>query len=108
MPRYLGMPASASTRVASSIIEIRLVQAANTSARKKSAMKKRPAGIRANSCGTQMNVSPSLPAPTISFATSGRRAKAVHSTMMPASSDMELLPKPRVKALSVVSSLRRM
>jgi hypothetical protein len=49
---------------------------------------------RANSCGTQMNVSPSLPAPTIWLAASGMSENTVHSTMMPASSDTLLLPKP--------------
>ncbi len=71
-------------------------------------MKNLPAGIIANSWGTQMKVSPSFPAPTMSPATSGRRANAVHRTMIPASSDMELFPKPNVNALSVVSSVRRM
>ncbi len=34
--------------------------------------------------------------------------KTVQSTMIPASSDMELLPKPMTKALRAVSSLARM
>ncbi len=49
-----------------------------------------------------------MPAPTISAAASGIVEKTVHSTMMPASSDIELLPKPITKALSAVSSFCRM
>ena len=67
-----------------------------------------PPGICAKSCGTQTKVSPSLPAPTISPAASGMTEKIVHSTMIPASSDMELLPNPITKALSAVSSRDRM
>ena len=70
-------------------------------------MNRVPAGMRANSCGTQMNVRPSLPAPTIVSAASGMMANTVHNTMMPASRDTELLPKPRMNALSVVSSVFR-
>ena len=55
-----------------------------------------------------MNVRPSLPAPTISPAASGMTEKIVQSTMIPASSDMELFPKPMTKALSAVSSRDRM
>ena len=106
--RPRGIPASRRTRLASSIIATRLVHAANTSARKKRIMKNWPPGISANSCGTQMKVMPSFPAPTIWLAASGITEKTVHSTMMPASSDMELLPKPITKALSAVSSRFRM
>jgi maltose-binding protein MalE len=62
----------------------------------------------AKSCGIQMNVRPSLPAPTIWPAASGITENTVHSTMMPASSEMELLPKPMTKAFSDVSSFERM
>ena len=86
----------------------RLVHAANTSAMKKRIMKNWPPGMRAKSCGTQMKVMPSLPAPTIWLAASGITEKTVHSTMMPASSDMELLPKPITKAFRAVSSRFRM
>ena len=71
-------------------------------------MKNCPAGIWAKSCGTQMKVRPSLPAPTISLAASGMTEKIVHITMMPASSDIELLPKPITKPLRAVSSRDRM
>ena len=101
-------PRSIRMRTGSSIIATRLDHAAKTSARKKRAMKKRPPGIWAKSCGTQMKVRPSLPAPTISPAASGITEKIVQSTMMPASSDIELLPKPITKALSAVSSRERM
>ena len=40
---------------------MRLVKAAKVSARKNRIMKNWPNGTRANSCGIQMNVSPSLP-----------------------------------------------
>ena len=54
-----------------------------------------------------MKVSPSLPAPTISFAACGITEKIVHSTMIPARSDIELFPKPITKAFSAVSSRAR-
>jgi hypothetical protein len=60
--------------------------------------------MRAKSCGTQMKVSPSLPAPTICEAASGISENTVHSTMMPASSETLLLPKPMMNAFSAVSS----
>ena len=101
-------PRSMRMRDASSIIATRLDQAANTRARKKRAMKNWPPGICAKSCGTQMKVRPSLPAPTISPAASGITEKIVQSTMMPARSDIELLPNPMTKALSAVSSRARM
>jgi hypothetical protein len=96
------------TRLASSIMATSDVQAAKTRARKKSPMRNWPKGIRAKSCGTQMKVSPSLPAPTIWLAASGITEKTVQSTMMPARSDMELFPKPMTKAFSAVSSRLRM
>ncbi len=96
------------TRLASSIMATSDVQAAKTRARKKSAMKKRPPGICAKSCGTQMKVRPSFPAPTIWAAASGITEKTVHSTMIPASSDIELFPKPITNAFSAVSSRLRM
>ncbi len=64
--RPRSIPMSMSTRLAISIMAMRLVHAAKTRARKKRAWKKRPPGICWKSWGTQMNVSPSLPAPTIS------------------------------------------
>ena len=101
-------PRSMKTRAASSIMAAGLVHAAKTRARKKRAMKKRPPGICAKSWGIQMKVSPSFPAPTIWDAASGITEKTVQSTMIPPSSDMELLPKPMTKALSAVSSFLRM
>ncbi len=61
--RVRSTPASRSTRLPSSIIESRLVKAAKASATKNSTMNIRPSGRRAKSCGIQMKVSPSLPAP---------------------------------------------
>ena len=52
--------------------------------------------------------SAAFPAPTTTSAASGIVAKTVHSTMMPASSDIELFPNPITNALSAVSSLARM
>ena len=71
-------------------------------------MNSRPAGIAAKSCGTQMNVSPVFPAPTISAEASGRIENTVQSTMIPASSETELLPNPSTNAFTVVSSRARM
>ena len=71
-------------------------------------MKKRPPGIWAKSWGIQMKVSPSLPAPTMVLAASGMVLKTVHRIMMPARSDIPLLPKPMTKAFSAVSSRERM
>ena len=54
-------PASSNVRVATSTMAIRLVNAANASAMKNSAMKKPPWGIERNSSGIQMKVMPVLP-----------------------------------------------
>ena len=67
-------------------------------------MNTEPPGMRPKSCGTQMKVSPSFPAPTIWSAALGRIANTVQSTMIPASSDTELFPNPSMKAFKVVSS----
>ena len=88
----------------SSSIEIRLVSAANDSARKNRIMKKGPPGMASNSRGIQMKVSPSLVAPTIWLWAAGLIANTVHSTMIPASRETELLPKPIRNELSGTSS----
>ena len=89
-------------------MDTRLVQAAKTSARKKMAMKNWPQGICAKSCGTQMKVIPSFPAPTMTSAASGMMENTVQRTMIPARRDMELFPKPTTNAFSAVSSRWRM
>ena len=67
-----------------------------------------PAGMRANTSGIQMNVSPRLPAARASRASAtGRMAKAAGSIAMPASSDATLLPMPIEAALVTTSSPSR-
>ncbi len=79
-----------STRVASSISAMSEESAAQNSARKKIAWKTSPPGMRAKSCGIQMNISPTLPARIASIASAGARmANAAGSTAMPASSEAE-------------------
>ena len=101
-------PASISARVASSTIAIRDDTAAQDRARKKSGRKTVPAGIRANTSGIQMKVSPRFPAASASRASAtGRMAKAAGRIAMPARREATLLPMPIEAALVTTSSPSR-
>ena len=106
--RERAAPASMSTRVPSSTIAISDESAAQNMARKNSGRNSPPAGMRANTWGIQMKVSPVFPAASASPASpAGRMAKAAGRIAIAASSDATLLPRPIVAALVTTSSLSR-
>ena len=101
-----AIPKSTRTRVDNSIIAMRELKAANDSPRKNSMAKTFPAGIFANSCGIQMNVSPVAAGPLVFMISSTsallisapRTANTVPNMTIAARSETVLLPTPVMSA----------